>query len=216
MARAWLTGDTITATSFICRRVRIPNDLDLIMAVSGALLELTKAHNWEQFGAATPDETAALMSDLFDDYVASNACMIGQIVPGVYADDAIPDGYLLCDGTVYDAADYPALFAVLDPALKSGSQFTVPDLRNRTIIGSSVTHPQNSTGGAETHALTTAELPAHTHTLPMQLAPIPTGFGVAVGVVIPGAGQVSGSAGSGSAHPNMQPFMALRFYLVAK
>jgi microcystin-dependent protein len=52
----------------------------------------------------------------------------------------IPSGWLLCDGT-------------------DGT----PDLRGKFIVGAGGTYDVGDTGGADTVALTTAELPAHTH-----------------------------------------------------
>lgn len=75
----WLTGDTIAAADFICRRLVIPNDIALIMAVNGALLDLVKPRNWEQHGAATPDETAALMQTMFFDYQESECAEMTKL-----------------------------------------------------------------------------------------------------------------------------------------
>lgn len=58
-------------TTFVCRRLTIPEDLDIIIAVNGALNELTKAQNWEQTGGATPDEIAALCEVMFRDFIDS-------------------------------------------------------------------------------------------------------------------------------------------------
>jgi len=59
---AWLTGDTIPETT-TCRVIRIPDDPTFRRALSGALLELTKAENWEQFGTLTPEEQASAFLD---------------------------------------------------------------------------------------------------------------------------------------------------------
>jgi len=52
----------------------------------------------------------------------------------------IPAGWALCDGT-------------------SGT----PDLRDRFVVGAGTTYTPGNTGGANTVALSTAELPSHTH-----------------------------------------------------
>ena len=39
----------------------------------------------------------------------------------------------------------------------------VPDLRGRFLMGSSASHPRAQTGGEETHTLTNAEMPYHSH-----------------------------------------------------
>ena len=85
---------------------------------------------------------------------------VGTIV--AHAGMNIPDGWLVCDGTPYRKADYPALAAMLG-ATGTGAEFMVPDLRGRFLMGASTTHPPASSGGEETHALTEEELPAHSH-----------------------------------------------------
>ena len=57
------------------------------------------------------------------------------------ASTAIPVGWWLCDGTN-----------------------TTPDLRGRFIIGASGTYSVAASGGSENVTLTTAEMPAHSHT----------------------------------------------------
>lgn len=65
----------------------------------------------------------------------------GGIIMWSGASDAIPSGWALCDG-----------------------QNGTPDLRGRFILGAGGTYQAGNSGGAETHQLTTNELPSHTHT----------------------------------------------------
>jgi len=109
----WLTGDTVPSADFVCARLVIPNDLALIIAVYGALDELTEYWNWEQFGLVTPDEAAQAMATMWDIAAQDAPCMIGSIL--LYARATAPAGTLLCDGTIYNRVDYPALYAVLAP-----------------------------------------------------------------------------------------------------
>lgn len=85
---------------------------------------------------------------------------------------------LLCDGTVYNIADYPYLGAIYGSTF-GGNGFTtfgVPDLRGRvplpydgaanriTTAGCGINGDTlGAAGGSETHILTTAQLAAHTH-----------------------------------------------------
>lgn len=108
---AWLTGNSVPTTDFICRLLIIPNDLALVIAVNGALDELTEVENWEQFGTSTPQECADAMAVMWDKYIESSPCMIGSVV--LYATATAPSGTLPCDGTTYNRVDYPALYAVL-------------------------------------------------------------------------------------------------------
>jgi len=69
--RGYLTPNT-GATEYLCRAVSIPIDDEMLMiaAVSGALLELTREWNWEQYGDMTPAETAEVMQLVYDSYIA--------------------------------------------------------------------------------------------------------------------------------------------------
>lgn len=64
------TPETLPPT-FICRRLRIPNDIGFLMAVNGALAELAKEYNWEQVGAVTPEQARAAMLDMLLDTLDS-------------------------------------------------------------------------------------------------------------------------------------------------
>ena len=79
-------------------------------------------------------------------------------------------GWLLCDGSSLDRTTYSALFAVIDTKYGSTSSttFKLPDCRGRVpgAIGAGPGLTRRATGenpGAETHVLTTPELPGHTH-----------------------------------------------------
>jgi hypothetical protein len=91
----------------------------------------------------------------------------GLLAP--YAASTAPTGWLLCDGSSYSTTTYAGLYAVIGTAFGSGSgTFKVPDLRGRTVVGSGT-----GTGltartiadlfGTETHTLTSAQIPAHSH-----------------------------------------------------
>ena len=94
--------------------------------------------------------------------------------------------------------------------------FNTPDLRARTPFGykaSDTYHPNIgfTTGGEQTHILSSAEMPSHTHTINTD------GGGGQVGA----AGNAntgtfhfeSAAAGSGSAHNNMPPFLTTQFII---
>lgn len=170
----WLTGNT--AAGVICRRVFIPADINLRAAFSGALLDLTSSRNWEQFGTLTPDQCAELFSLMVDTFFNDGECEaepmpmpIGSIVP--FATAAIPAGMLECDGATYNTADYPALAALLDAAFViSPTEFRVPDLRGRTVVGAGIgpgltSRAVGDVGGNETHILNATQMPQHSHTI---------------------------------------------------
>ena len=80
--------------------------------------------------------------------------------------DAVPDGYLLCDGSAVSRTSYPALFAVLGETFGSGNgstTFSLPDLRARFILGANDSYTRGETGGEVNHTLTASEMPVHSH-----------------------------------------------------
>jgi len=229
----WLTPDTIP-TATICRRLVIPDDIDIITAVSGALDLLCQVGNWQQFGAVTPGDIAYAMQQMFWTYAETDvACMIGAVIP--YATDTTPDGTLYCDGTTYQRTDYPELYAVLASVyIVDADSFVVPDLRGRTVIGDGTGSGLSARAvgdllGEETHVLTTAELASHAHTtVPhthvdgIAVASLAEAPVVPIPSAVPGVG-VTGSSGvtvnntgSDTAHNNMQPSGALRYCIIAR
>jgi len=81
--RGWLTPNS-GATETSCRPILIPIDdqLFFMAAINGALNELTKEYNWEQFGDMTPAEAAAAMLDMYIVYTESTGdCGICLIPP---------------------------------------------------------------------------------------------------------------------------------------
>lgn len=209
----WLTPDDIPLSN-IYRVIAIPDDLGILSAVNGALLELTYAYRWELFGDVTPDDIASAMNTMFYAYLESRYPMIGAIIP--LAVETLPDNVLLCDGSSYSGDDYPDLFAVLASDFKSGSNFVTPDLRGKTIIGASSSFAFNSIGGETSHILTTDELPTHSHT---EITAVTTlingGLEAPASSALPSAG-LTGSVGLSQAHNNMQPYRALDYGIIAR
>lgn len=130
----------------------------------------------------------------------------------------LPAGFLQCDGSAVSRTTYARLFAAISTTWGVGdgsTTFNIPDLRRRVTVGSggsgtsTLSNAIGATGGAETHTLTTAELASHTHAQN-------NGTGTAGSIdemslvdsnnsSLVGTGITTGSAGSGSAHNNMQP-----------
>jgi microcystin-dependent protein len=93
----------------------------------------------------------------------------GTITP--FGGTVIPSGYLLCDGTQYLTTTYADLFNVIGTMYCPGpctmGMFAVPDLRGKVPAGQGGTALSGTIGssvGAETHTLSSAEMPTHTHT----------------------------------------------------
>lgn len=202
--------------------------------ISGVLYELICSHLWEladpsawqqSDGGITPDEAAALVAEMVESLVPSEACMqIGQIVP--YVRTSLPDGVLLCDGAQYPAAEYPDLAAVLPSSLYAGGEmFSTPDLRGLMLVGagtasSGTLYGLGQSGGAETHRLTIAEMPPHdhqTHTHGTSInveEPVP---GAPYPITTPGIGVESTTQrGGGGEHNNMPPYYVVLYGIIAR
>lgn len=161
--KAWLTGDGV-GTGYICRTLRIPNDITVMSALNGALVILGDENNWEQFGTMSPQEMAKIFNTIIDEYFKSEGCMLGTIV--TYITQNPPTHVLPCDGGTYNRADYPLLYDVLDPIFKGVDTFTLPDMNGRFLRGVDTSNPIGTQGGNEAVSLTVAQLPPHSHTSP--------------------------------------------------
>jgi microcystin-dependent protein len=100
----------------------------------------------------------------------------GTVVP--FAGTVVPEGWTLCDASSKNGLDplFARLFAAIGLTYGgSGTQFNVPDLRSRTVVGAGQGAGNDDQGqplsvrtlnqkvGAEKHVLTKAEIPTHTH-----------------------------------------------------
>lgn len=87
----------------------------------------------------------------------------------MWAGPTPPTGWLLCQGQILMRADYPALFAVVGTAYTGAAtvtaqQFRLPALQTRVPMGAEATYfPLGAYGGAQTHQLSVAQMPSHTH-----------------------------------------------------
>lgn len=84
----------------------------------------------------------------------------------LWAGSAPPAGWMTCDGSAISRAGFPTLFANISTTWGAGdgsTTFNIPDFRDRVPVGKSGTKALASTGGAETHTLTTAQMPSHSH-----------------------------------------------------
>lgn len=146
------------------------------------------------FSPTTTIESSQVNQNFTDlvNYLNNTACVTGMVSMWAGAIGSIPTGWQLCNG--------------------SGG---APDLRDKFIIGAG-NLSVGDTGGEATHTLTTAELPAHSHSgsLTSKNSVGSSGSRVAEGDNSGGSGAVSfstGNTGSGNAHENRPPYYALAF-----
>lgn len=90
----------------------------------------------------------------------------------MYGGTSAPGGWLFCDGSVVEQADFPDLFLVIGTNFNTGgegpTEFRLPDFRSRSPIGVGQgaglsNYVLAQIGGEEAHQLTIAELAIHTH-----------------------------------------------------
>ena len=163
------------------------------------------------------------------------AFVSGMLMP--YAGASAPTGWLLCYGQAISRTTYADLFTALGTTYGVGdgsSTFNLPDLRGRVVAGqddmggSSANRLTDQTGGlngdtlgdtggSETHTLTEAQLPAHSHgnvvTNVSATFKTNTGDGGASVVQTISQSKATTSTGSGDAHNIVQPTIILNYII---
>lgn len=160
--------------------------------------------------------------------------LTGMIViwPGADLPGAAGD-WLWCNGQAVSRTTYSTLFSLIGTTFGSGdgsTTFNVPDLRGRVPMGkdnmggtdaarvtSSSTGGGNAdtlggVGGAQTHTLTTAELPAHSHKTNITVTSGGTLGKAALGTTGTSE-QDSEDTGGGDAHSNTAPWISLNYII---
>ena len=129
----------------------------------------------------------------FETVSMSGGVPSGAIIIWSGAANAIPTGYVLCDGNN-----------------------STPNLQGRFIVGysSNGDYPVNGTGGSETVSLTEAQMPAHVHHVYLATdTGTPYGSIYASGNNNAQGAVATTSKGSGNAHENRPPYYALCYIM---
>ena len=155
----------------------------------------------------------------------------------------VPDGWLLCNGAEVNRTTYAALFAAIGTTYGVGNgntTFQLPDLRGRFLLGLdnmggtsadrvTAADTLNVSGGAETHTLTEADLPAHRHSVFFSDATVVSSNAgsrqfheLTSPAAIPDKFQRNGASypghpmgltGAGQAHNNMPPYLSINYII---
>ncbi len=193
----------------------------------GALNTLTSAtpDGWDVI--AFYDVSASANRQCTLNALLALAMPTGAILP--FGGSTIPTGFLECDGSAVSRYTYATLFAAIGTTWGAGdgsTTFNLPDLRGRSPLGAGTgsgltARTLGGTGGAETVALATSELPSHNHQI--KGADGSTIYKYTTGGANPRVAGVADSTsstvyttennGSGSAHANMHPYAVVKFMI---
>jgi microcystin-dependent protein len=148
---------------------------------------------------------------------------IGSVIP--YFGTAAPNSkYLVCNGQAISRSTYSDLFTLLGTNYGAGNgstTFNIPDLEGKFLVGyDSGDSDYNAltsakTGGEKTHTLTTAEMPAHTHTYTRNAngtynsvnADLQSGVQGSNGTI------ATSSTGGGDPHENRPPYLTVNYLI---
>jgi len=213
----YLTGFNLPS-EVVCFTIKVPDDPAFISNLMGAINELTKSFNFEQFGTLTPEQTAERYFQSYTEMTETgDTCMIGCIVYCIQVTP--PNNILYFDGGTHLRSEYPQLWELLPPAIKTPVDFTLPDLDGFFIQASGANNPLFSIGGSNSVTLTNNELPTHNHGfLQFQNLPLPEGGGVPnpLAVSAPQIPATTQNAGLGQPFDNRPQFASLNMGIIAR
>ena len=215
------TGNLPISTTLVGFRIVVPDNTWFIQTLQGAIAQLITPDAFVQEGTITPEEAANIFEDIVFPSFYPYPDPIGSIM--VLATQFAPYGTLLCNGSTHLRIDYPRLYENIDPIfIIDADNFFVPDLRGRSIVGTGTGTglTPRSIGdmfGEENHTLVTSELPTHDHlytpptpSIQLEGAGVPLPTSVTSGLPTP-----TTPIGGDSPHNNIQPSIAVNFFMVA-
>jgi microcystin-dependent protein len=228
-----LTGVTASAAELnkLSGVTATTSEINKLAGLTASTAELNK------LTGATPSTTEINYLTGVTSNIQTQINAFATFPPGVtlpYAGSSAPSGWVLCDGQALNRVTYAALFAIISTTFGAGNgstTFNVPDLRGRVVAGKDdmggvaanrLTGTSGgvdgdtlgASGGAETHVVTTAEMPAHTHSLTYGRKDVNGGGGTDPSYLErTGYTKTTASAGSGAAHNNVQPTLIMNYII---
>ncbi len=162
---------------------------------------------------------------------------IGQIM--LFAGNFAVRGWALCNGQLLPINQNAALFSILGTQYGGDGQtnFALPDLRGRVPIhmgqGPGLSNrPIGSKSGAETHTLTTNQIPSHNHNAILRASDAEGTSASPTDLIIAKSGSgdpdyngaeinsalrsdsiAVGNTGGNQSHNNMQPYLTLNYQI---
>lgn len=128
----------------------------------------SEQYNWSDFVTLTNKTNRQLRTE-----IETLQAQIATLQPApagsimMWPSNTIPSGWALCNGSSYSRSEYATLFAVLGTTYGAddNSTFKLPDMRGMFVAGRGANgyNTINQKGGANTVALTVAEMPKHNH-----------------------------------------------------
>lgn len=152
---------------------------------------------------------------------------VGEI--RLFAGNFAPVGWALCQGQLMPISENPTLFQLIGTTYGGDGQssFALPDLRGRVPLHQGAGFVIGQTSGVEEVTLTSAQVPAHGHTLEAAASAASAGSGpsgsllAVASVNVYGSGaptmamaaQGLSSAGGSQPHSNMAPYAVLNYII---
>lgn len=186
-------------------------DTALLPHASELLTQLTEQAHWLEVGDTVDDILGAAWDTITEYYNMGLIGMVNQFL------GSVPDGWLPLDGSTHDKDDYPELHATLPAAMKTGTQFTLPDYTDSFVMGTNTPAEIGDTGGENATTLTVGQLPSHTHTYTPPIFNIDLEAPGAPDIFAAGVGTptATGATGSGESIENRPSFIKVLFAVYA-
>ena len=192
-----------------------------------SLSTITYSNKTDLNTTAVPDINKVKAADMNEIKSVVNAAIdeIEENTPAglisLFAGSTAPTGWLICDGTAVSRTTYADLFTAIGTTYGTGdgsTTFNLPNLKGRVPVGLDTSDTSfdtlGETGGEKTHTLLEAEMPTHSHKLPIAGTAGSSPYLISSYTTANRAELGStGSTGGGGAHNNLQPYIVMNYII---